>query len=299
MKLGNGFCAHLEMCVAMATEVRELGAKAWGFLQRGFVSRSKPRTFASWNGARQLSTARGKKLEADRDRLIEVLRVEKLDDALKVHGGDPLRDDWRAFRPLASQREEIWSDWLAHLLQFGDDELLHDLFDLGAAPAIGSPEISREVVVPEDLADLEKGFSRADILLRWDGFGIHVEVKIGDPHLAKTWPAAAAIERFIGGSWRHFLLLLPDQRTDFDRVALGRSNAGVPAVLPMTWEDVANAFRRAMLRDPRTRGWLGLARIFTGAVEQILLNRPWLGTGLVSGVEQGGHQVKGWGSDES
>ncbi|MBI2894401.1 MAG: hypothetical protein HYY06_12690 [Deltaproteobacteria bacterium] len=38
--------------------------------------------------------------------------IEKWDELLSAIDRDPLRDDWRSFRPLRRDREVDWSDWL-------------------------------------------------------------------------------------------------------------------------------------------------------------------------------------------
>src|SRR5207248_2293600 len=95
-------------------------------------------------------------------------------------GGDPLRDDWRGFRPLVVGREEAWSDWLAHLLASGNTEFLRRLFGIPELPAV-APRVSREQELLVDQADRSQGNYRSDIILQWPEpmLGIHVEVKVG------------------------------------------------------------------------------------------------------------------------
>ena len=50
-----------------------------------------------------------------RSRLEEL--IEKWNPMLEQFGRDPTPQNWRRFRPLGLDREEDWSDWLAHLIE--------------------------------------------------------------------------------------------------------------------------------------------------------------------------------------
>jgi hypothetical protein len=204
------------------------------------------------------------------------LFVDELDRLLD--GGDPLHDDWRAFRPLQVAREETWSDWLGWALANGTADFRRDI--LGPDLPSEIPEVERETVSWIDEADLGKGNFRSDILLFWQDLNVHVEVKTGDPHLGKTWDEARHLRSKIPGEWRHFLLMLPGQReADFHRAADTHGND--PSVMPLDWQGVETALRRALLRGEGSASWRAVARMFTGAIGHILLHRR-----LIRRVEQ-------------
>ena len=106
------------------------GEGAWAFLLEGFATFPRRREPPSWDGCWEITSQYALLRVAQRARLREELQVAALDRELAWLGGDPLHDDWSAFRPLALGREEVWSDWLAHLLASGDTELLRRLFAL-------------------------------------------------------------------------------------------------------------------------------------------------------------------------
>lgn len=255
------------------TSPRTSTSPSWSFLDDGFApteSRAQP---ASWESALALSAALSRWEASRREALIRDLDVAATDEALAALGGDPLRADWRGFRPLALAREEAWSDWLAFLLAGADTALLRDLFG-DEIPGEG-PRVEREVVVPVAVSDAGAGHYRSDLLVLWDDFGVHLEVKVGDSALDKTWNEARQVRATYGGTWRHFVLLLPSQIPDFGRVQ--HVMAGSTLVAPLSWENVAAAMRAAFSRPSIPGDWLGPARVFTGALEQLLLGRPFLG----------------------
>ena len=90
---------------------------SWGFT-KAFRRTTVPR-FARWEPiARWLLSARAAAEAAERD--VRAL-VESSAAELKSFGGDPSgpdSPDWSRFRPLRLVREEDWSDWLAHLLEW-------------------------------------------------------------------------------------------------------------------------------------------------------------------------------------
>jgi hypothetical protein len=172
----------------------------------------------NWRASEAFMAAHVALTRACRRALIAQLQVVEVDRALAAHGGDPLRTDWRQFRPLALGREEAWSDWLAHLVQHGDHAFLTDLFGLRGLPA-SPPIVAREQPLI-DPSDRSQGNYRSDMILEWPERcqAIHVEIKVGDPHLAKTWDEAARLQSTHGGTWYHFLIVLPNQLESARRV---------------------------------------------------------------------------------
>ena len=248
-------------------------AADWNFLERGFLLSPSRTERPTWDGAEVLNRALVVCEQRCRQRLVRELRVAQLDIVLEQFGGDPLRTDWRRFRPLSLAREEGWSDWLAFVLEAGEPSLIESLF--GVVVAVPHVEVRREEVSAIDDEDHAKGNYRSDILMEVSPeLSVHVEIKTGDPHLAKTWSEAVHLQKTHGRTWRHFLLVLPEHSADAGRV---RDTIGVaaPTVTLLTWADVANAVRR-QLETASSSEWKAVARTFVGALEQMLLHRPWL-----------------------
>ena len=106
---------------------------------------------------------------------------------------DPSAVDRTSFRVLRLEREEDWSDWLAQLI--GDSKVGSFAARLfGGAPAdlFAIKQVHREVPSHEGW--------RADIIVEWkDSSYTHVEVKVGDQNLDKTFDTAVAIQKHFHG----------------------------------------------------------------------------------------------------
>lgn len=259
--------------------VRSQGASAWAFLSKRFATTPKHREPPSWQGCQAVVDAYAEREHYRWGVVRAELQVSELDHKLEALGGDPLNDDWRDFRPLSLGREEAWSDWLAQLLATGNAEFLREVFGRDELPA-AVPNVHRESVLVVDQSDRSRGYYRSDIIIKWSGpqLAIHLEVKVGDPHLEKTWAEARHLRRIYGGVWHHFLLVLPNQKPEADRTkaAAEPPNGLGPNVTVITWEDVERELRRALLRETNPRSWRGLARVFAGALGQLQLRRPFL-----------------------
>lgn len=189
--------------------------------------------------------------------------VAQWKDVLSAYGGDPSQDDWLSFRPLHTEREEDWSDWLQHFLATSrSGELARGLLQrtmLSTTAAYARPKVDREEVC---------GDHRADLVISWcDGARTHVEVKVGDLALAKTAVTAQQLEHRHGGAWTHYILLPREDVAEWE--ALGAPSE--PTVHVLTWDDVAVALRRALRRPGERADWYVWARGFCGLVEQKLL----------------------------
>jgi hypothetical protein len=253
------------------------GEGAWAFLLEGFAPIPKRLEPPSWDGCWAITESYDTLAVTRRARLLERLQVVALDRELASLGGDPLHEDWHDFRPLAVGREEGWSDWLAHLLVSGDADFIRLLFDIRELPAV-PPQVRREQELLCDQADRSQGNYRSDIIVEWTEpmLRIQVEVKVGDPHLRKTWAEAQHLRSTHGGTWHHFLLVLPEQKREAERMkqAMEPPSGGLPTVTVITWEDVERELRRALLRRSTPRSWCGIARGFAGALGQLKLHRP-------------------------
>ncbi len=115
--------------------------------------------------------------------------MDKWNEKFDALGGDPTYNNWNNFRPLRLTREEDWVDWLAYLIE--SDDMGHFakalLKETRATNFIAPKRVLRE--------DPCKGY-RADLIIEWQNKSFtHIEVKIGDPNLKKTYPTSS---RFSG-----------------------------------------------------------------------------------------------------
>lgn len=193
--------------------------------------------------------------------------LAKWDNLLSWLGGDPIRVDWTTFRPLRLYREEDWSDWFSFLLASSKTGVTaHYLFgqSTGHPDAFAQPpRVERETSADQ---------FRGDVLIWWsDGCVTHIEIKIGDPNLRKTYDTAEHLENRFRGSnrrWMDFIVLLPLQRAEWDAIELAATTKR--SIHCRTWEDVSIGLRRGILSDQSIL-WKSFARAFIGAIEQTLL----------------------------
>lgn len=192
------------------------------------------------------------------------------DNRLSEFGNDPTHRDWVGFRPLRLTREEDWSDWLAHLLDSSSTGVFAQcLLD---NPVINIPDYAWPKKVHREIS--HEGF-RADIIVEWqDEHFSHIEVKIGDPNLSKTYKTSEALidkYRVPVENWANFILLLSHQRVSWEQVSV--PNSQTTEIVVLTWSDVCIAIRRALLsRELIT--WKVWAYTFLGAIEQHLIGFP-------------------------
>ena len=195
---------------------------------------------------------------------------------------DPAREPWATFRPLRLSREEDWSDWLAHLILTSPDGALHR--------ALFGTEIGDLVRVHREIEVAFEGTARVDLLVEGADGTLHVEVKVGDPHLGKTWPTALALRQGdiqanlgspVVGDW---LLLQEASWIHEGQPYRDRwdTKYGI-TVDVLTWRQVGIVLRRLIRQADKVGTWLVLARAFVGAIEQTLLRHPYedAGTGRV------------------
>ena len=183
--------------------------------------------------------------------------------------GDPSAVDRTFFRVLRREREEDWSDWLAQLIEDSKTGLfVETLFGGRRADPFAIKQVHREVSCHEGW--------RADIIVEWkDSSYTHVEVKVGDPNLDKTFETAVAIQQRFHGQRRRcdFILLLPEQREDWDQRCEEDPKLG-GLISALTWIDVARALRLALRERKESPAWRVWAHAFCGAIEQKLLQIP-------------------------
>jgi hypothetical protein len=184
-------------------------------------------------------------------------------------GGDPTLQDWSRFRPLRLSREEDWSDWLAFLLERSDAGVFAARLlgaDGGASIDHARPAVEREI---------SHDGHRADLVVEWAGGRCaHVEVKIGDDGLAKTFGTGRRMRLRYGRSveeWENFVLLLPSQIEDW--AELESTEPAEPPVEVLSWIDVCVALRGALVSH-ESLVWRAWAYAFVGAVEQRIIRFP-------------------------
>ncbi|MBI5480262.1 MAG: hypothetical protein HY906_15465 [Deltaproteobacteria bacterium] len=195
--------------------------------------------------------------------------VRLWDDRLQDFGREPTRHDWSTFRPLRPQGENDWSDWLAYLLESSDSGVFAHAW-LGPVAGDGHAEHASPVVERE----LEVGDRRADLVIHWRSGDrhTHVEVKIDDPNLDKTFETARLVHDLWPAShqWTDFILLREGALDDWAPAEQRCSGQG-PRVEALTWTDVAAVLRQALARDGESVTWRAWAYAFCGVVESRLL----------------------------
>lgn len=196
--------------------------------------------------------------------------LDKWDEKLESYGNDPSHYNWQNFRPLRLNREEDWSDWFAHLISSSKTgSFAGFLFNRNQKPshAYASPTwVRRE--------DIHQGY-RADLIIKWNNKEhLHLEVKIGDPNLAKTYATGRILQnKYVVDPmyWRDAILLSSEQIADWDYVVeLDPVNKEIQVI---TWDDVCVALRQSLSSgEPIT--WKALAYNFLGAIEQHIIGFP-------------------------
>jgi hypothetical protein len=249
-----------------------MSALTWSIFDGWTLSPLTPEPLPSWEAVVHL----GKLASATLYKRSEFRAnlVDAYDERLRDLGGEVMRQNWSAFRPLRLSREEDWSDWLAFLLQSSStgelaSQLFRDVGELDAAP-LAHPDVGRE----EQTAN---GGRRADLLIRWrDGGTSHVEVKIWDQAFEKTFDTAAALRtEYAVNEWRGDFILLPEESMDAWAVS---AESMAPtfgfSVQAITWRRVAISLRRCLWarREPLT--WLAWAYALCGSIEQFILQHP-------------------------
>src|SRR5262249_11299239 len=162
---------------------------------------------------------------------------------------------------------EDWSDWLAYLIECSDTGAFSCcLFGESSSnrSKYATPQkVEREVIHKE---------FRADVIVQWSNNTFtHIEVKVGDGNLAKTFSTATVLrERYHQPQeqWSDYILLLPRQMRDWEKVT--QDECSEPLVCPVTWADVCVALRQGLQSDEKVL-WKAFAYSMVGAIEQRLV----------------------------
>jgi hypothetical protein len=204
--------------------------------------------------------------ESEKKEIFKLLGV--WDKKLDSFGGDPLFLDWTRFRPLTLHREEHWSDWLAHLIESSKTGYFFSvLFGLSRPRGILEVRVDRESEMEGYRADL--------VIIFGNGDHIHIEVKTGDPNLEKTYETARKMKKCYHsgqGSWDDFILLLDSQVGQWLEI----KDTDAERFSYRTWGDVSVALRKSLLFSSEPVSWKSWAYAFLGAIEQRLLNHPFI-----------------------
>lgn len=255
--------------------VMDGAARSWSIFD-GFEA---PRPAIAWSGLIELIELGQAAARAQCAELPELLA--RWHATLEPLGGEPSCSDWRDFRPLRTDREEQWSDWLHHFIRtsttggFAHQLLPHNELERPASYA--KPTVHREEVIED---------RRADLVIEWDNNGRNarcdIEVKVGDRALEKTYDTAWKLQqREPALRWTHYILL---PREDESRWRAVEPAHGL-TVHMLTWDDVAIALRRELRLGREPLSWRAWAHGFCGLIEQKLLGLPQSPANLQSRAE--------------
>ena len=246
----------------------ELNCTQWGIFDNWSYPKKAQNQTPDWNVFLELFSYHRKIIEKKYELLNSLL--DKWDLHLSNLGGDSTHYDWAVFRPLRLTREEDWSDWIAHLLATSNTgKFAHWLLQI---PQLRVSDYALPKKVEREVS--YRNF-RADIIVQWQNkYFTHIEVKVGDEHLRKTYETSKNLMEKYGVSnekWTNFILLLPRQLMAWGDVQI--TNNDISEIKSLTWGDVCVAIRQALLSE-ETITWKVWAYSFLGAIEQLLIDFP-------------------------
>lgn len=253
----------------MATNyLNELSNWDWQIFE-GMFQKAEPLKAYSWAEVNS-------EWESSFDELLNELKAEHLrllklsNRSLKIFGGDPSSKDWSTFRPLRLSREEDWADWLIQLFQSSESGSF--AFHLFNREDSLKQKYIRPLKTRRELTDKSLRY-RADIIINWEEEEwTHIEVKIGDSNLKKTYPTSEVFRNQFGVSvqnWKNYILLLDEQLSDWENVSSNNNDDII--IESITWTDIAIALRKSIHAD-ESLTWKVWAYSFLGAIEQSLLH---------------------------
>jgi len=223
---------------------------------------------ASWDPLRNWIAAA---TAAAQRHVVEMLELARTwDERLSDIGGEINVQDWRRFRPLRLDREEDWSDWLAHLIGSSrTGRFASRLLRRADCEPLCSPRVDREI-------SIEDGTRRADLVILWvDATASSLETKVGDRNFDKTFETAAGLRskypQVAATGWTDFILLPAEDLSLWDRTRGEGETLGKPPISSITWTQVAIAVRQTLWNHEESAAWRAWAYAFCGAIEQSLL----------------------------
>jgi hypothetical protein len=189
---------------------------------------------------------------------------------------EPAFRDWSKFRPLKTDNENDWSDWLAHLLENSTTGYFANILlnegDYKVEKDYTFPKVKREfhLTTPDDEEN-----RRSDLLMEWnDKTFTHIEVKKYDSDFKKTFPTSKYINEYFKTSAQHFILIpkgsrekcskeLDNEKDNFPRIKINL----------LIWNDVAASLRNTLINpdNKESNEWNVWANSFLGCLEQKLL----------------------------
>ncbi len=193
--------------------------------------------------------------------------VYKWNKILYKLGKDPTNHNWEKFRPLRLSREEDWSDWFAHLIETSTTGIFaKNLFEISTFEL-------KNYIKPSNITREEIYINfRADVIIEWNNANYsHVEIKVGDKNLLKTFETSELFMQkynVLSKKWTNYILLLSNQLPEWEQIIKNQNSKII--IHSLTWEKVCVALRRA-LRSEETTVWKVWAYTFIGAIEQILI----------------------------
>ena len=173
--------------------------------------------------------------------------------------------DWVNFRPLRLSREEDYSDWLCHFMGTSTSSYFLN-------QCLGLNKVVRVIKAEREIGS--EGY-RSDIMLTLsDGTYIHIEVKIGDDSMQKTYNTAIAMQRLYNTTKEkllNYILLMPEQLADWEDVEDPKWEFRIRS---LTWEQIAIAGRNSVYYSAENTLWKTWMLGFVGAIEAELLRIP-------------------------
>lgn len=189
---------------------------------------------------------------------------------------EPAFRDWSNFRPLKTEDENDWSDWLAHLLEKSTTGYFANLL-----LNYGTYEDKNDYALPKVVRELPIATSedeqnrRPDLLIKWkDGTFTHIEVKKYDSDFIKTFPTSKYINEYFKTSAQHFILI-PEESREKCLKELDKEKNKFPSIKInlLIWNDVAASLRNTLINpdNKESNEWNVWANSFLGCIEQKLL----------------------------
>lgn len=184
-------------------------------------------------------------------------------------GGDPCVYNWKGFRPLRLEREEDWSDWLAHILQTSKEGFLaRFLFgDVG--------DINTDFAQPKVKREDNTGERRSDLCIQWRNpiAATHIEVKIGDVNFDKTFDTSLGLMHKYPNrkKWTHYILLPEASIEKWGECQEHQGSRFQIDIAEITWTQIAVALRKALRKGGEDILWRACAYMYCGAIEQKVL----------------------------
>lgn len=233
----------------------------WAML-RSLVAHADQPQAASWEPVERISEAAQCKLSEDAERLKNLLERSSLSLSPL---SDPLAEDFGVHRWLKGKREEVYSDWLAWVLeQLPKPEHIFKIFKIKLQKQYsGEVSVRRERWVPK--GDEEEA-GRIDLVVEvGDQWAMIIEVKMGLAELADTKKQRKYLRSKKAKVASTVLLALSGESQSYEGFKLRK------------WEDLCIQLRH-MMPDLERAGLSVIQRTmilgFVGAVEQNILDFP-------------------------